>query len=161
MADSVEEGAGGGITELAAGLRARHALGRSPGLNRLFDYLAECAQAGMRPKEFEVAAAVFGRDSGFDGGQDASVRVAVHRLRRKLDDFYAGPGREEPARLTIPKGEYRMVVEERPMAAVAAAARLAALGDRRGRAGAGAQPRGLGGVLVDPRQRASPGARAG
>jgi len=40
---------------LAARLRARHALGRSPGLNRLFDYLAQCARAGMRPKEFEVA----------------------------------------------------------------------------------------------------------
>jgi hypothetical protein len=117
----VDEAAGGGIAELAASLRARQALGRSPGLNRLFDYLAECAQAGMRPKEFEVAAAVFGRDSGFDGGQDASVRVAVHRLRRKLDDFYAGPGRDEPARLSVPKGEYRMVVEERPVIAVAPA----------------------------------------
>jgi hypothetical protein len=120
VADSVQEGAGEAIAELAARLRARHALGRSPGLNRLFDYLAACAQAGMRPKEFEVAAAVFGRDSGFDGGQDASVRVAVHRLRRKLDDFYAGAGRDEPARLTIPKGEYRMVVEARPVAAAAA-----------------------------------------
>ena len=116
MAQSVHGGAGEEIAELAAGLRARHALGRSPGLNRLFDYLAECAQAGMRPKEFEVAAAVFGRDAGFDGGQDASVRVAVHRLRRKLDDFYASAGSDEPARLTIPKGEYRMVVEQRPVA---------------------------------------------
>ncbi len=121
MADGVSEGAGEEIAELAASLRARHALGRSPGLNRLFDYLAECAQAGMRPKEFEVAAAVFGRDAGFDGGQDASVRVAVHRLRRKLDDFYAGAGRDEPARLTIPKGEYRMVVEVTPAAAAAPA----------------------------------------
>ena len=119
MADSVHEGAGEEIAELAARLRARQALGRSPGLNRLFDYLADCARAGMRPKEFEVAAAVFGRDSGFDGGQDASVRVAVHRLRRKLDDFYAGAGRDEPARLTIPKGEYRMVVEARPEVAAA------------------------------------------
>jgi hypothetical protein len=122
VADHVHEGAGEEIAELAARLRARHALGRSPGLNRLFDYLAECAQAGMRPKEFEVAAAVFGRDAGFDGGQDASVRVAVHRLRRKLDDFYAGLGQGEPARLTIPKGEYRMVVEARPAAAAAAPA---------------------------------------
>ncbi len=119
MAQGGHEGAGEEIAELAAGLRARHALGRSPGLNRLFDYLAECAKVGMRPKEFEVAAAVFGRDADFDGGQDASVRVAVHRLRRKLDDFYAAAGRDEPARLTIPKGEYRMVVEARP-AAVAA-----------------------------------------
>ena len=96
-------------------------LGRSDGLNRLFDYLAERAAEGARPKEFEVAAAVFGRTSAFDGSQDASVRVAVHRLRRKLDDFYAGPGRDEPVRLAIPKGEYRMVAEPRPEAEIAAA----------------------------------------
>jgi hypothetical protein len=120
---SQETGGGSGeeIAALAARLRARHALGRSDGLNRLFDYLAECAVAGARPKEFEVAAGVFGRNSAFDGSQDASVRVAVHRLRRKLDDFYAGPGRDEPVRLSIPKGEYRMVAEARPSDAVAAA----------------------------------------
>ena len=121
------------IAELAARLRARQALGRSDGLNRLFDYLAECAVAGSRPKEFEVAAAVFGRSSAFDGAQDASVRVAVHRLRRKLDDFYAGPGHDEAVRLTIPKGEYRMVAEPRPSDAVVSApdrpwARYAAAG---------------------------------
>jgi hypothetical protein len=116
-----EERATDEIADLAARLRARHALGRSDGLNRLFDYLAACASAGNKPKEFEVAAAVFGRDSAFDGSQDASVRVAVHRLRRKLDEFYAGAGRDEAVRLTIPKGEYRMVAEPRPSEAVATA----------------------------------------
>ncbi|HEY2357131.1 MAG TPA: hypothetical protein VGH86_06755 [Phenylobacterium sp.] len=111
------------IAELAERLRERQALGRSDGLIRLFDYLVESARAGARPKEFEVAAAVFGRDASFDGSQDASVRVAVHRLRRKLDDFYAGPGRDEAMRLAIPKGEYRMVAEPRPVEALASAPR--------------------------------------
>lgn len=120
---SVENGLGepDEIAELATRLRARQALGRSDGLNRLFDYLAACASAGTKPKEFEVAAAVFGRDSAFDGSQDASVRVAVHRLRRKLDEFYAGPGRDEVVRLSIPKGEYRMVADPRPSEVIAAA----------------------------------------
>jgi hypothetical protein len=109
------------IAALAGRLRARQALGRSEGLNRLFDYLAESAQAGTRPKEFEVAAAVFGRGASFDGAQDASVRVAVHRLRRKLDEFYSGPGADEAVRLAIPKGEYRMVAEPRPAGPAAAA----------------------------------------
>jgi hypothetical protein len=119
LSEGVVEGDAHEIAELAQRLRARQALGRSDGLNRLFDYLAERAAEGARPKEFEVAAAVFGRTSAFDGSQDASVRVAVHRLRRKLDDFYAGPGRDEPMRLTIPKGEYRMVAEPRPDAEAA------------------------------------------
>ncbi|WP_372784024.1 hypothetical protein [Phenylobacterium sp.] len=120
MSQAGGEGAGDDIAELAARLRARQALGRSDGLNRLFDYLVRSALGGTRPKELEVAAAVFGRGSSFDGSQDASVRVAVHRLRRKLDDFYAGDGRDEPVRLSIPRGEYRMIAEPRPEEARAA-----------------------------------------
>ena len=124
MSEAARNGTGEAIAELAERLRARQGLGRSEGLNRLFDYLAARAAEGARPKEFEVAAAVFGRSSAFDGSQDASVRVAVHRLRRKLDDYYAGAGRDEPVRLMIPKGEYRMVAQPRgeapPEAAVTA-----------------------------------------
>lgn len=96
------------ITRLAARLKGEDALGRSDVLNRLFDFLVRASAEGRKPKEFEVAAAVFGRDSGFDGAQDASVRVAVHRLRKKLEDYYAGPGRDEPMRLVAPRGEYRL-----------------------------------------------------
>jgi hypothetical protein len=99
------------IEEQAAVVRASGALGRSAGLNRLFDYLVDASGSEVRPKEVEIALAVFSRDSGFDGAQDASVRVAMHRLRRKLEDFYAGPGRDQPLRLSIPKGEYRIVAE--------------------------------------------------
>ena len=109
----------GGIGALAAELRRRQALGRSDVLNRLFDYLAQASERGVRPKEFEVAAAVFGRDAGFDGAQDASVRVAVHRLRRKLEDYYAGPGRDDELRLAAPRGEYRLVVMAREEAEAA------------------------------------------
>lgn len=97
------------IAILAERLRGAEALGRSEVMNRLFDYLAKVSAAGGRPKEVEVAAAVFRRDSTFDGAQDASVRVAVHRLRRKLVDYYSGPGRDEPLHLTVPRGEYRLV----------------------------------------------------
>jgi len=121
LSDAAIEGAGDQIAKLAERLRGRHALGRSEGLNRLFDYLVESAGSSARPKEFEVAAAVFGRDASFDGAQDASVRVAVHRLRRKLEEFYAGPGRDDAVRLTIPKGEYRMAAEARPNAEAVAA----------------------------------------
>lgn len=96
------------IPELAERLRERDALGRSEVLNRLFDFLAQASADGRRPKESEVAAAVFGRGAGFDGAQDASVRVAVHRLRRKLEDHYAGAGHADEVRLAVPRGEYRL-----------------------------------------------------
>jgi hypothetical protein len=94
----------------AAGRIRTAVVGRSESLGRLFDYLVETSAAGQRPKEYEVAQAVFGRGPGFDGAQDASVRVAAHRLRRKLQEFYAGPGRADPDRLDLPRGEYRLAL---------------------------------------------------
>lgn len=90
-----------------ARLRDSGALGRSDVLGRLFDYLVERSRADDPPKEAEVALEVFGKDNGFDAIQDASVRVAVLRLRRKLDDHYAA---SEAPRLSIPKGEYRLAL---------------------------------------------------
>ena len=98
------------IVEQAARVRAANVLGRSHGLARLFDYLADPAHAGRSLREAEVAQDVFGRSLDFSG--DASVRVYVHRLRKKLEAFYAGPGAAEPHRLVIPVGEYRLDVVE-------------------------------------------------
>jgi len=90
-------------------IRSSGSLGRSSVLRRLFDFLAACTLEDRSPKEAEVAAEVFGRRSAFDASQDATVRVYVHKLRRKLDELYSGPRRGAPFRLTIPLGEYRLV----------------------------------------------------
>jgi hypothetical protein len=89
-----------------ARVRQSGVLGRSHGLSRLFDYLADPVREGLTLSEADVAHEVFGR--GLDLSGDASVRVYVHRLRKKLEGFYAGPGAGEPHRLVIPVGEYRL-----------------------------------------------------
>jgi len=101
------------LHEQAAMLLASDALGRSHILEQLFRYLFACTLEGRSPKELEIADQVFARDIG-NNDQDASIRVYVHRLRRKLDEFYAGPAASEAVRLTIPKGGYRLAVEEMP-----------------------------------------------
>ena len=93
-----------------ARVRESGVLGRSHGLSRLFDYLADPAREGRTLSEADVAADVFGRELDLSG--DASVRVYVHRRRKKLDDFYAGAGASEPQRLVIPVGEYRLDVAD-------------------------------------------------
>ena len=108
LADEVMQAVPDRLDAAAARVREAGALGRSPVIQRLFDYLLQRSREGAPPKEIEVAEAVFGRRSGFDISQDSTVRVYVHRLRRKLEEFYAGPGREETVRLAIPKGEYRL-----------------------------------------------------
>ena len=92
-------------------IRSSGVLGRSRLMQRLFDFLVECALTERAPKEIEVAIDVFGKDPAFDVTQDAVVRVYIHKLRRKLEEFYAGPGRLESQRLAIPKGAYRFVIE--------------------------------------------------
>jgi hypothetical protein len=92
-------------------IRASGVLGRSRLIRRLFDFLLDCSLTGKAPKEIEVAIDVFDKDARFDVSQDAVVRVYVHKLRRKLEEFYSGTGRTEGTRLVIPKGAYRFAIE--------------------------------------------------
>ena len=107
------------LAEVAGRFRASSGLGRSEPLHKLFDFLLERTLAGEAPKEIEIAAVVFGRlDTEFV--LDASVRVYVHRLRRKLEDYYGGPGKDDAERLLLPKGEYRFQLVEPAVAAESA-----------------------------------------
>ena len=93
-------------------VRTGEALGRSQGLDRLLQFLLDCSIEGRTPKELEIADQVFGRSAG-SLDQDSSVRVYIHRLRRKLDEFYAGVGAGEVERLVMPKGSYRLMLKPR------------------------------------------------
>jgi hypothetical protein len=106
--------ADGKVEALAKGVRASGILGRSEPLRRLFDLLVARSADPVPPKEVEVASEIMGAGPDFDVSQNASVRVYVHRLRQKLDEYYDGPGAAGPERLTLPKGVgYRLVAEAR------------------------------------------------
>lgn len=100
-----------GFEAEVARVRESGVLGRSHGLARLFDYLAAQALAGRPVREADIAVDVFGREVDLAG--DASVRVYVHRLRRKLDEFY----QSRSPRLSLPLGEYRLALVEDEAAA--------------------------------------------
>lgn len=97
------------LKSVASRLRASGSLGRSQPLVRLFDYLLERSLAGHVPKEIEIAQAVFAKDTDFDIMQDASVRVYIHRLRRKLDEFNTRRAPEDDL-ILLPLGEYQLTV---------------------------------------------------
>jgi hypothetical protein len=101
------------LQALADRFRATGALGRSQLIQKLFDFLIDCSATGRAPKETEVAIEVFGKDVGFDVAQDAMVRVYVHKLRRKLEEYYSAAGHNDPFHLTMPKGAYRFVITDR------------------------------------------------
>ncbi|HWJ70269.1 MAG TPA: hypothetical protein VNS79_09500 [Sphingobium sp.] len=103
------------LTAAAARIRASQSLGRSGTLYRLFDYLLERTLEGEAPKEVEIAGDVFGK-TGSDLLVDASVRVYIHRLRKKMEEYYAGPGHADPEQLILPKGEYRFQLSSQAVA---------------------------------------------
>lgn len=88
-------------------LRSSGALGRSDLLIRLFDFLLESSLAGHAPKEIEIARQVFNRTEEIDL-HDSPVRIYAHRLRKKLEQAYVTTP-EGTKRLTLPRGEYRLV----------------------------------------------------
>lgn len=97
-------------------IRASGLLGRSGQLSRLFDYLVESSVLGKSPKEIDIAVEALGRGAEFDVTQDAVVRVYVHKLRRRLEEYYSGPGSAESQRIVITRGEYRLALESNEVA---------------------------------------------
>jgi hypothetical protein len=98
------------IKEQAAKIVASGALGRSRSYARLLEFLVECTLDGRTPKEHEIATTVFNRGPDFDPGQDSMVRVYAHHLRQKLENYYASAASDEPHRIVVPKGEYRVAL---------------------------------------------------
>ena len=89
----------------------------SPRHRALLRYLVESTVAGdlAALKETVIAVAVFGRPvARFDPKLDSIVRVEARRLRARLDEYYAGAGREAPLRIGLPVGSYVPVFALRP-----------------------------------------------
>lgn len=69
------------------------------------------AGRGARLKGAAIAMELFGDRGGGNLQTDAIVRVEAGRLRRDLDSYYVGAGRDDPIRILIPKGGYRAVFD--------------------------------------------------
>ena len=83
-------------------------VGRSGRLRELFDFLAERGPDAEPASQAEIAETVFRQlDAESD---DATVRVYIHRLRKRLEQFYEGAGPAE-ARLALPAGTYALRLE--------------------------------------------------
>lgn len=95
---------------------AVEALSRSPRLANLLRYIGEAYFSGQsdRLTEYNIATEVFGRSKTvFDPGEDAIARVEAHRLRKRLKEFYEGPGRDHPIQLSLPSGSYVPVFSQK------------------------------------------------
>ncbi|WP_160003812.1 hypothetical protein [Rhizobium sp. 18055] len=75
---------------------------------RFLKYVVEEALEGRSEQlnAHTIAEVVFGRGAGFDAQSDPVVRIEAGRIRRALERYYLVCGRDDPVRITIPKGHY-------------------------------------------------------
>jgi len=81
---------------------------RAPNLASILRYVCErhFEDAADQIKEYTIAVEALGRDASFDQKKDSIVRVEVHRLRKRLSEYYEGAGREHAVHIVIPSGQY-------------------------------------------------------
>lgn len=101
-------------------------------LTQFLEYIAEQALDGNCHvlKEYTLGVEVFRRGVDFDPKSDTIVRVQARTLRSRLAAYYETEGRDDPVRVSVPKGTYVPVFElaaadERMPAASAPTARAA------------------------------------
>ncbi len=82
----------------------------SDNFRRLLVYLGEKSlNAPVEElKEYTIGIEAFGKPHDYDPQQDPAVRVLASRLRHKLEDYYLKEGAEDPVRIELPKGHYRL-----------------------------------------------------
>ncbi len=66
--------------------------------------------------EYTIAVDVLGKPQDFKESKDASVRVEVHRLRKRLAEYYEQEGAPHSIRVVIPTGQYtpQFLVRDHP-----------------------------------------------
>ena len=81
---------------------------RAPNLQSFLRYVCEryFEGEGSQIKEYSIAVEALGRPPEFDQKKDSIVRVEAHRLRKRLAEYYAGPGADHSIKLSIANGQY-------------------------------------------------------
>ncbi len=93
------------------------ALANSTRLLRLITYIGDKYFHGDTEglSEYNIATDVFGRSKAtFNAGEDAIVRVEMHRLRKRLKEYYNTDAVDHPIQLLIPPASYGPVFARRP-----------------------------------------------
>jgi hypothetical protein len=92
---------------------------RNPRMSRFLRFLVERHLEGRdnELKESLIAYEVFGRKPDYDPKQDSIVRTEAARLRARLAEHYARPGRKVALIIDVPKGGYLPTFQYRESAA--------------------------------------------
>lgn len=99
--------------DLVERVSATPAFTRSVLLTRFLHYICDRKFSG-RPEEiteYQIGVQALGRPDSYHPGEDNIVRNYARILRRRLEEYFEGAGRDEPVRIVIPLGHYVPVFE--------------------------------------------------
>jgi Malectin domain len=87
---------------------------KAPALAAMITYICNAYFDGRTHeiKEYTLATEALGRDPNFDQRKDSIVRVEMHRLRKRLRQFYAEEGADFPLQIDIAVGQYAPVFKQ-------------------------------------------------
>ncbi len=110
----------GKITVQLERILASPEFARGNKISQFLRYVVE--QSLRRPsvaiKQFAIATDALGYEPDFDPQANPSVRIHARQLRRALDRYYSRQGVEDPVLISIPKGGYTAVFQDRTAAKV-------------------------------------------
>jgi len=88
---------------------------KSPRLRAFLIHVCRCAieNKSEEATEQQIAIYVYGRPAGYNSNDDNIVRSQARMLRMKLEHHFDNEGKGEPVVITIPKGQYLPVFENR------------------------------------------------
>ena len=80
----------------------------APRASRFLRFVVEAALRGSGEglKEYVLGVEVFDRAASFDPRIDTIVRVEAVKLRKRIEEYYRGPGSRDPVLIELPKGCY-------------------------------------------------------
>lgn len=94
-----------------AAITASPGFANSDRMVRFLRHVVEKSLAGEAGeiKEYTLGVEVFDRDASFDPKSETIVRVEARRLRKKLQEYYDGPGQGDAVRIELPGPGYAPV----------------------------------------------------
>lgn len=93
---------------------------RSKHLTKFLRYICDRKFGGNQEEitEYHIGVQALGRGESYNPGDDNIVRNYARMLRKRLEEYFAGAGRDESLRLIVPVGHYVPVFEPNTSQAV-------------------------------------------
>ncbi len=81
----------------------------------LLKYLFDASLRNYDLNEITIASEFFGKKTNFDPLEDASIRVYISHIRKRLAHYYLTEGNNDKIQIDIPKGKYAVRFRERKL----------------------------------------------